>query len=155
MLIIRLAISCATSRRVSVGRAELAQGLEHQEGGGKPHWPPPVGVAALDLGDGLRRLVLHGALTEDEGIALVRLREAPDAMGGEELLGIQEPLEEAPRLVLVDDGADVNPLTIAVDRLAHPRHDALLVPQEPQDVARELVEGLDPLVLEALDRKSV
>src|SRR5499425_1208507 len=136
----------------SIGRAELAQGLEHEEGGGEPHRPAPVGVAALDLGDGLRGLVLHGALTEDERIALVELREAPDTMRGEELLGIQEPLEEASRLVLVDDGADVEALTIAVDRLAHPRHDALLVPQEPQEVARELVEGLDPLVLEALHR---
>src|SRR5499425_2546786 len=135
-----------------IGRPQLAERLEHEEGGGEPYRPAPVGVPALDLGDGFRRLVLHGAPAEDEGIALVELREAPDAMGREELLGIQEPLEEAPRLVLVDDGADVDPLTIAVDRLAHPRHDALLVPQEPQDVARELVEGLDPLVLEALHR---
>src|SRR5262252_6197340 len=115
----------------SVSLAQLAQGLEHEEGSGEPHRPAPVGVAALDLGDGLRGLVLHGALAEDEGIAFMELREASDAMGGEELLGIQEPLEEAPRLVLVDDGADVNPLTVAIDRLAYARHDALLVPQKP------------------------
>ena len=80
------------------------------------------------------------------------LRKAPQAVGREELLRIEDAVEQKPRLIGVHYAKDVGGRALAVQGVAHVLNHVGLVPDEPDHALLEVLERIDPLLLKALDR---
>ena len=134
--------------------AELAQRLDDEERRREPDRPAPVRVAALELRGRLGRLVRHAAPVPLERLRLVQLRQRADAVARQELALVVDVAEQPAQLRGVDDREQVGRLAVGpLDRVDHLVDQLAAVLEEPVEVRRELLERLDPLELEPLDRE--
>ena len=73
--------------------------------------------------------------SKDERIFQVRLGEAPDAVVGQELVGVHDPPGHPPDLFLVQDRQGVGGLAVVLDGVDHVAGQLGAVLEEPVEVA--------------------
>ena len=88
----------------SITLTELTKRLDDQERSRKPDRAAPVGIAAFDLVFRLGGSYLTSPVPNTNGISLVVLRQAADAVVGKELCRVQDPFEHATQLILIHHG---------------------------------------------------